>query len=150
MVVLESAPRTTPPSNCTAMIVVWKKRIKGESASPYSPAHTNLNNPSIQSPEYELSRAPPKNVTVKSLSRVRLFATPWTVAYQAPLSMGFSRQYSTEVDCQFLRQGIIPTQGSNPGLPHCRQKLYRLSHWGKYQTIIKSHGGWVSIPRRVS
>ena len=31
-------------------------------------------------------------VIVKSLSRVRLFATPWTVAYQAPLSMGFSRQ----------------------------------------------------------
>ena len=29
---------------------------------------------------------------VKSLSRVQLFATPWTVAYQAPLSMGFSRQ----------------------------------------------------------
>ena len=31
-------------------------------------------------------------VKVKFLSRVRLFATPWTVAYQAPLSMGFSRQ----------------------------------------------------------
>ena len=30
-------------------------------------------------------------VKVKSLSRVRLFATPWTVAHQAPLSMGFSR-----------------------------------------------------------
>ena len=30
---------------------------------------------------------------VKSLSRVRLFATPWTVAYQAPLSMEFSRQW---------------------------------------------------------
>ena len=29
---------------------------------------------------------------VKSLSRVRLFATPWTVVYQVPLSMGFSRQ----------------------------------------------------------
>ena len=29
---------------------------------------------------------------VKSFSRVQLFATPWTVAYQAPLSMGFSRQ----------------------------------------------------------
>ena len=28
----------------------------------------------------------------KSLSRVRLFATPWTVAHQAPLSVGFSRQ----------------------------------------------------------
>ena len=31
-------------------------------------------------------------VKVKSLSRVRLFAAPWTAAYQAPLSMGFSRQ----------------------------------------------------------
>ena len=32
------------------------------------------------------------NVKVKSLSRVWLFAAPWTAAYQAPLSMGFSRQ----------------------------------------------------------
>ena len=29
---------------------------------------------------------------VKSLSRVWLFATPWTLAYNAPLSMGLSRQ----------------------------------------------------------
>ena len=37
-------------------------------------------------------------VKVKSLSRVRLSATPWTVAYQAPPSMGFSRQeYWSEV-----------------------------------------------------
>ena len=33
-----------------------------------------------------------KERKVKSFSRVRLFATPWTAAYQAPLSMGFSRQ----------------------------------------------------------
>ena len=31
-------------------------------------------------------------MNVKSLSRVRLLATPWTAAYQAPQSMGFSRQ----------------------------------------------------------
>ena len=31
-------------------------------------------------------------VKVKSLSRVQLFVTPWTIAYQAPPSMGFSRQ----------------------------------------------------------
>ena len=31
-------------------------------------------------------------VIVKSLTRVRLFATPWTIADQVPLSMGFSRQ----------------------------------------------------------
>ena len=29
---------------------------------------------------------------MKSLSQVRLLATPWTAAYQAPISMGFSRQ----------------------------------------------------------
>ena len=31
-------------------------------------------------------------VKVKLLSHVQLFVTPWTVAYQAPLSLGFSRQ----------------------------------------------------------
>ena len=30
-----------------------------------------------------------------------------------------------------LLQGIFPTQGSNPGLPHCRQILYQLSHKGR-------------------
>jgi len=34
---------------------------------------------------------------------------------------------STGVDCHFLLQGIFPNQGLNPGLPHCRQTLYRLS-----------------------
>ena len=32
------------------------------------------------------------------------------------------------VGCHFLLQGIFLTQGSNLGLPHCRQMLYRLSH----------------------
>ena len=35
---------------------------------------------------------PQVKVKVKLLSRVQLLATPWTVAYQAPPSMGFSRQ----------------------------------------------------------
>ena len=35
---------------------------------------------------------------------------------------------SIGVGCHFLLQGILPTQGSNPGLPHCRQTLYCLSH----------------------
>ena len=34
---------------------------------------------------------------------------------------------STGVDCHFLLQGIFLTQESNPGLPHCRQRLYCLS-----------------------
>ena len=31
-------------------------------------------------------------------------------------------------ECHFLFQGIVPTQGLNPGLLHCRQILYQLSH----------------------
>ena len=37
---------------------------------------------------------------------------------------------NTGVGCHFLLQGIFPTQGSNLGLPHCRQTLYHLSHQG--------------------
>ena len=66
---------------------------------------------------------------VKLLSCVWLFATPWTVAYKAPLSMNFPGK-STRVGCHFLLQGIFPAQGLNPGLPHCRQTLYCLSHQG--------------------
>ena len=57
-------------------------------------------------------------VKLKSLSRVRLFATLWMVAYQASPSMGFPGK-STGVGCHFLLQGIFPTQGLNPGLLHC-------------------------------
>ena len=32
--------------------------------------------------------------------------------------------------CHFLLQGIFLTQGLNPGLPHCKQILYHLSHQG--------------------
>ena len=67
---------------------------------------------------------------VKSLSHVRLFATPWAIAYQAPLSMEFSRQESWS-GLDFHLHGIFLTQGSNPGLLHCRQMLYPLSHQGR-------------------
>ena len=59
------------------------------------------------------------------LSHVQLFATSWTAASQAPLSMGFSRQ-----EYCFLLQGIFPTQGLNPGYQDCRRTFYPLSHQG--------------------
>ena len=40
----------------------------------------------------------------------------------------FQARKSTGVGCHCLFQGIFPTQGSNPGLPHYRQRLYCLSH----------------------
>ena len=53
---------------------------------------------------------------VKSLSHVRLFATPWTVAHQAPPSTGFSRQeYWSGVP--FPSPGDLPNPGIEPGSP---------------------------------
>ena len=61
---------------------------------------------------------------VKSLSHVWLFETPWTVAYQVPPSMGFSRE-------EYWILQIFPTQGLNLGLLHCGQTLYCLSNQGR-------------------
>ena len=49
------------------------------------------------------------------LTHVQLFSTPWTLARQASLSMGFPGK-NTGVGCHVLLQGIFLTQGSNPGL----------------------------------
>ena len=58
----------------------------------------------------------------ESLSRVRLFVTPWTVAHQAPVSIGFSRQ-------EYWSGWPFPSPGDlpDPGIePPCRQTLYCL------------------------
>ena len=45
-------------------------------------------------------------------SRSQLFVTLWTIAHQAPLSIGFPRQADWS-GCHALLQGTVPTQGSN-------------------------------------
>ena len=63
------------------------------------------------------SRAPQEEkVKVKSLSRVRLFVTPWTVAHQAPLSMGFFRQEYWS-GLPFPSPGDIPDPAIKPRSP---------------------------------
>ena len=62
---------------------------------------------------------------------------------------------NTGVGCHFLLQGIFPTQGLNPGLLHCRQTLYPLSHqgspnvpWSPFlgRAGVGKNTGWVAIP----
>ena len=60
------------------------------------------------------------------VAQLCLFATPWTTAHQALLSMGILQARILEW-AAFL-QGIFPTQGLNPGLPLFREILYYLSH----------------------
>ena len=55
-------------------------------------------------------------VKVKSLSHVQLFATPWTIAYQASQSIGFSRQ-EYRSGLPFPSPGYLPYPGIEPGSP---------------------------------
>ena len=56
-----------------------------------------------------------------------LHVTPWT-PWNSP-------GQNTGVSSLSLLQGIFPTQGSNPGLPHCRHILYQLSHQGSLRIL---------------
>ena len=75
-------------------------------------------------------------VAVKSETESRsvvsdsLQPTPWN-----------SPSQNTGVGSLSLLQGIFPTQGSNPGLPHCGQILYQLSHKGNPRILE-----WVAYP----
>ena len=78
-----------------------------------------------------------------SCSVVSNSMTPWTLACQAPLSMEFSRQNTGVCSCSLL-WGVILTQGSISGLPHCRQILYHLNHQGR---LISSHQKLLELGR---
>ena len=74
-------------------------------------------------------------------NRVQLFVTPWTVAHQAPLFMGFSRQeYWSELP--FPSLGDLPDPGIKPGSPALQadslptELLVKLS---KKSTVIKKN-----------
>ena len=66
---------------------------------------------------------------VKSLSHVQLFATPWTVALQAPLSMEFSTQEYWS-GLPFPSPGDLPDPGLKPMSPNLQADSLSLSHQG--------------------
>ena len=73
-------------------------------------------------------------VKVKTHSHVPSLCDPMDSSLQqAPPSMGFSRQEYWS-GLPFPSPGNLPHPGMNPGLPHCRQMLYCLSHQGSGQS----------------
>ena len=83
----------------------------------------------------------------ESLSHVHLFATPMDCSLPDTSDNGDSPGQNTGVGCHALFQGIFPTQGSKPGLPHCRQILYHLSHQGSRDICICITKPHCSIPQ---
>ena len=94
-------------------------------------------------------------VCVYALSRfslVRLFATPWTIAYQAPLSMGFvQKEYWSGLLCP--PPGDLPNPGIKPASPlspELQVDSLLLSHWGSLPNDLRlgqmKHTDMTGIP----
>ena len=83
------------------------------------------------------------NITVKSVSySVVLDSLRPNGLWPAKLlCLWISPGKNIGIGCLFLLQGIFPTQGSNPGLPHCRRILYQMSHKGSPRILV-----WVAYP----
>ena len=75
---------------------------------------------------------------MKSLSCVRLFVTPWTVACQAPLSMGFSRQEYWS-GLPFPSPGDLPNPGIEPGSPALQAGALSSEPPGNPNRNLKDH-----------
>ena len=73
----------------------------------------------------------------QSLSRVQLFATPWTVSRQAPLSMGFSRQEYWS-GLPFPSPGDVPDPGIEPTCPALAGRFLTAEPPGKPQVMVYS------------
>ena len=74
----------------------------------------------------------------ESESHSAMFDSLWPHGLYSPWN---SPGQNTEVGSLSLLQGIFPTQGCNPGLPHCRWILYQLSHKGSPRILE-----WVTYP----
>ena len=111
-----------PPAACS-FLTAWGRAVSCQH-SDFTGGLTRKGCP----PGHLLRWLPNHEAKVKSLSHVRLFVTPWTVAHQAPLSMGFSRQdYWSGLP--FPSPGDLPDPGVEPGSP-ALQAFYCLSHQG--------------------
>ena len=73
---------------------------------------------------------------VKSLSRVLLFVTPWTVAHQAPLSMEFSRQEYWN-GLPFPSPGDLPNPGIEPESPALQADALPSEPLGTFTHLFK-------------
>ena len=87
----------------------------------------------------------PLLLTPSVLPRIMVFSNESALHIRWPKCWSFSFNISPGknfpgktigVGCHFLLQGIFPTWGSNPGLPHHGQTLYPLSHQGSPLYII--------------
>ena len=99
----------------------------------------SINTPLLSPPTWKMAWQHVSEVKVTHSCLTLCNPMDWSLPGSSVL--GDSPGKNSGVDCHALLQGIFPTQGSNPDLPHCRWILYHLSHQG-IPTILE----WVNYP----
>ena len=115
------------PWSCSGLFWFYPWRLRAVGSSQRA-SRCGFQFPSLPSIDGE-SESESRSVLSNSLGPHRLYS-PWNSLVQ-----------NTGVGSLSLLQGIFPTQGLNPGLPHCRQILYWLSHKGSPRILE-----WVAYP----
>ena len=105
-----SLPGSSVHGILKARILEWVAMPSWGSSWPRDQTHISY----VPGQAGSLPLVPPE--WVQSLSRVQLFATPWSIAHQAPLSMGFSRQEYWS-GLPFPSPGDLPNPGIEPRPP---------------------------------
>ena len=146
---LQSCPTLCNPMNCSppdfsvhrisqARVMEWVaisffRRSSNWGTKPTSPAGSDSLPRNPWEAQYivyvKMKESESCSVVSESLRPLGLYS-PWN-----------SPGKNTAVGSLSLFQGIFPTQGSNPGLLHCRQILYQLSHEGSPRILA-----WVTYP----
>ena len=123
------------------LILYWKAKFACYSRYPWLPTFV-FQSPTIFAFSFSLLSALKKR-KVKSLSSIWLFANSWTVAYHAPLSMGFSRQ-EYWIRLPFPSPEDLPDPGIETGSPTDRSVdalltealcLYQLKYIAQLQLV---------------
>ena len=101
------------------LTAVWRDATERSDAVPTFQSHSGLRERRQVGSAKALESKVKVKVTQSCLTLCNTMDSPWSSPGQ-----------NTGVGSLSLLQGIFPTQGSNPGLPHCGQILYQLSHKG--------------------
>ena len=101
------------------------------------PSPGDLPNPRIESrsPALQADSLPAEPLGKPGNTHMLVIQLCPTLCYPMDCSPWNSPGHSTGVGSLSLLQGIFLTQGSNPGLPHCRRFLYQMSHKGRLRIL---------------
>ena len=118
-------PTTSLPNRPLLMLPVTVQDVRGQRTA-WSPA----SHPQMQPTRHAHRKTEPASYGVESMLVCPTLCNPMDFKLSKLLCPWDSPGKNTGVGCHSLLQGIFRTQGSNPGVLHCRQILYQLSHQG--------------------